>query len=256
MNPRTLVSWNVNGIRACIKNGFAGAFASFGADVVCLQEVKAEQQQAAFAPEGYSVFWNPAQKKGYSGTAIFSRAAPLSAAYGLGLPAHDAEGRVIALEFAAYYLVNVYTPNAREGLVRLPYRMEWEDAFRAYLQTLAAQKPVIVCGDLNVAHCEMDLARPAANRMNPGFTDQERGKMTELLAAGFVDTFRYFHPELRGAYSWWSYRMNARARNVGWRIDYFLASDSAKAMLTDAAILPEVYGSDHCPVTLRLAVDD
>ena len=249
-----LVSWNVNGIRSCIKHGFAEAFAGFDADIVCLQEVKAEREQAGFEPEGYRVYWNPAVKKGYSGTAVFSRCAPLSVRYGIGMEEHDQEGRVITLEYERFLLVNVYTPNARDGLTRLPYRMEWEDAFRKYLLALGERsgKPVIACGDMNVAHEEIDIARPAANHNNAGFTDAERGKFTELLASGFVDTFRWFNPELRGAYSWWSYRGGARARNVGWRIDYFIASNSARPMLQSAAILAEVQGADHCPVELTI----
>jgi exodeoxyribonuclease-3 len=247
-----LVSWNVNGIRACIKNGLWDAFAAFDADAVCLQEVKAEQEQAGLLPAGYHVFWNPAVKKGYSGTAVFCRAAPLRVQYGLGLAEHDQEGRVIALEFERYTLVNVYTPNARDGLVRLPYRMEWEDAFRTFLAELALRKPVLVCGDMNVAHQEIDIARPAANHNNPGFTDAERGKFTQLLATGFVDTFRWFHPTAADAYSWWSYRMQARERNVGWRIDYFLASQNALPLLSGASILADVHGADHCPVQLEV----
>ncbi len=253
MRSRKLISWNVNGIRACIKSGcFLEAFAGFDADVVCLQEVKAEQDQVDFAPEGYHVYWYPAVKKGYAGTAVFSRAAPLNVCYGIGIEAHDQEGRVITLEYEDYILVNVYVPNARHGLVRLPYRMEWEDAFRAYLIALNRQKPVIACGDMNVAHEEIDIARPAANHNNPGFTDAERGKFTELLASGFVDTFRSFHPEQRDAYSWWSYRSNARERNVGWRIDYFVASQDAVPLLDNASILAQVHGADHCPVRLDL----
>ncbi|MCL2298524.1 MAG: exodeoxyribonuclease III [Firmicutes bacterium] len=250
-----LISWNVNGIRACLKQGFADIFASFGADIVCIQETKAEASQvdtSLFLPEGHSAYWNSARKKGYSGTAIFTRFAPVNASFGIGIEEHDQEGRVITLEFNDFYLVNVYVPNSREGLVRLPYRMEWEDAFRAYLLTLDAKKPVLVCGDMNVAHEEIDIARPKTNHMNAGFTDQERAKMTELLAAGFVDTFRYFYPEKHGAYSWWSYRGGARDRNVGWRIDYWLASKRFAPRLAKAEILHTVYGADHCPVSLDI----
>ena len=250
-----LISWNVNGIRACLKWGFKDAFESFDADVVCLQETKAEASQvdaSLFLPEGYSAYWNSARKKGYAGTAIFTRVEALDVSFGLGLEEHDQEGRVITLGFGEFYLVNVYTPNSRDGLVRLPYRMEWEDAFRAYLLKLDADKPVVVCGDMNVAHEEIDLARPGPNRMNAGFTDAERQKMTELLAAGFVDTFRYFYPGKADAYSWWSYRGGARDRNVGWRIDYFLASKRFTPRLARAGILQDVYGADHCPVSLEI----
>ena len=248
-----LISWNVNGIRASLKWGFADAFQAFGADIICLQETKAEAAQvdtAAFLSGGWDAYWNSAQKKGYSGTAVFTRVAPQDISFGIGIPEHDTEGRVITLEFAAFYLVNVYVPNARHELVRLPYRMEWEDAFRTYLSKLDAKKPVIVCGDMNVAHQEIDIARPGPNRRRAGFTDEERGKMTELLAAGFVDTYRYFYPDTAHAYSWWSYRAGARERNVGWRIDYFLASRRLAPMLAGAGILCEVHGSDHCPVFL------
>lgn len=247
-----LISWNVNGIRACLGRNFAESFAAFNADIICLQEVKAEQTQADFAPEGYHIVWNAAQKKGYSGTAIFTRFAPISASLGIGDALHDAEGRVITLEFADFFVVNVYTPNSRDGLVRLDYRMAWEDAFRAYVCTLDKLKPVLICGDLNVAHQEIDLARPGPNRRNPGFTDEERGKMTELLDVGFVDTFRTFYPDRTQAYSWWSYRAAARERNVGWRIDYWLCSQRFAPRLAGAAILTDVYGSDHCPVSLEV----
>jgi len=249
-----LISWNVNGIRACLKHGFSETFASFGADIVCLQETKAQAEQVdtSFLPVGYHAWWNSAQKKGYAGTAIFTRFAPLNASFGIGMEEHDTEGRVITLEFNDFYLVNVYVPNSRDGLVRLPYRMEWEDAFRAYLLGLDAKKPVLVCGDLNVAHEEIDIARPKTNHFSAGFTDEERGKMTELLAAGFVDTFRYFYPDRRDAYSWWSYRGGARDRNVGWRIDYWLASKRFAPRLAKAEILHNVYGADHCPVGLEV----
>jgi len=250
-----LVSWNVNGIRACLKHGFQCAFENFDADVICLQETKAEAEQvdtSLFLPEGYNAYWNSAKKKGYSGTAIFTRVEPIDVSFGIGIEEHDQEGRVITLEFNDYYLVNVYVPNSRDGLVRLPYRMEWEDAFRAYLLTLDAQKPVVVCGDMNVAHEEIDLARPKTNHMSAGFTDAEREKMTELLAAGFVDTFRYFYPEKRDAYSWWSYRGGARDRNVGWRIDYFITSKRFTSRLARAEILHTIHGADHCPVSLEI----
>ncbi|MCL2532251.1 MAG: exodeoxyribonuclease III [Oscillospiraceae bacterium] len=247
-----LISWNVNGIRACLGRDFAEAFAAFDADIICLQEVKAEQAQVDFAPPGYHVYWNAAQKKGYSGTAVFTRMQPLSACYGIGCADHDSEGRVITLEFADFFVVNVYTPNSRDGLVRLDYRMTWEDAFRAYVCALDKQKPVLICGDLNVAHREIDLARPGPNRRNPGFTDEERGKLSELLDAGFVDTFRTFYPEKPQAYSWWSYRAGARERNVGWRIDYWLCSQRFAPRLAGAGILTAVYGSDHCPVSLEV----
>jgi len=250
-----LISWNVNGIRACLKHGFNETFAAFDADIVCLQETKAQAEQvdtSLFLPEGHSAYWNSAQKKGYSGTAIFTRFAPVNASFGIGIEEHDQEGRVITLEFNDFYLVNVYVPNSRDGLVRLPYRMEWEDAFRAYLLALDAKKPVLVCGDMNVAHEEIDIARPKTNHMSAGFTDEERGKMTELLAAGFVDTFRYFYPDKRGAYSWWSYRGGARDRNVGWRIDYWLASRRFAPRLAKAEILHNVHGADHCPVSLDI----
>jgi len=250
-----LISWNVNGIRACLKWGFADAFATFDADVVCLQETKAEAAQvdtSLFLPEGCNAYWNSAQKKGYAGTAVFTRVEPIDVSFGIGIEEHDQEGRVITVEFGEFYLVNVYVPNSRDGLVRLPYRMEWEDAFRAYLLGLDAKKPVVVCGDMNVAHEEIDLARPKTNHFNAGFTDQERGKMTELLAAGFVDTFRYFYPEKSDMYSWWSYRGGARDRNVGWRIDYFIASKRFAPRLARAGILADVHGADHCPVSLDI----
>jgi len=250
-----LVSWNVNGIRACLKSGFAEAFAAFGADIVCLQETKAEAEQvdtSLFLPDGYDAYWSSAQKKGYAGTAVFTRVKPMDVTFGIGIPEHDQEGRVITLEFGEFYLVNVYVPNSRDGLVRLPYRMEWEDAFRSYLLSLDAKKPVLACGDMNVAHEEIDIARPKTNHFNAGFTDQERAKMTALLAAGFVDTFRYFYPDQRDAYSWWSYRGGARDRNVGWRIDYWLASARFAPRLAKAEILCDVHGADHCPVTLDI----
>ncbi|MDY4517263.1 MAG: exodeoxyribonuclease III [Candidatus Spyradocola sp.] len=246
------VSWNVNGLRACMTKGFADFFAASDADVFCLQETKLQAGQIDFAPAGYHAYWNYAQKKGYSGTAVFTREEPLSVTYGLGIPEHDTEGRVITLEFSEFYFVCVYTPNAQEGLTRLPYRMTWEDDFRAYLHRLDERKPVIVTGDMNVAHQEIDLKNPKTNRGSAGFTDEERGKFTELLAAGFTDTFRALHPDALHAYSWWSYRFKARERNTGWRIDYFLVSNRLFPRVADAAIHADILGSDHCPVSLTL----
>ena len=246
------ISWNVNGLRAVAGKGFADVFAQLDADFFCLQETKLQAGQIDLEFLGYQSYWNYAQKKGYSGTAIYTRCQPLGVTYGIGQPEHDSEGRVITLEMPDFYLVNVYTPNSQDGLRRLDYRMAWEDAFRAYLSTLDKTKPVIVCGDMNVAHQEIDLKNPDTNHQNPGFSDQERGKMTELLAAGFTDTFRALYPEARDAYSWWSFRSNARARNVGWRIDYFLCSDRIKDKIRDAFIRPEIQGSDHCPVGLDI----
>ena len=246
------VSWNVNGLRACMTKGFADFFAAYDADVFCLQETKLQAGQIDFAPAGYHAYWNYAQKKGYSGTAVFTREEPLSVTYGLGIPEHDTEGRVITLEFSEFYFVCVYTPNAQEGLTRLPYRITWEDDFRAYLHRLDERKPVIVTGDMNVAHQEIDLKNPKTNRGSAGFTDEERGKFTELLAAGFTDTFRALHPDALHAYSWWSYRFKARERNTGWRIDYFLVSNRLFPRVADAAIHADILGSDHCPVSLTL----
>lgn len=246
--PMKFISWNVNGLRACDGKGFRESFAELDADFFCLQETKMQPGQLDIAFEGYNSYWNSAEKKGYSGTAIFSRHEPLAVTYGLGIEEHDHEGRVITLEMPDFFLVTVYTPNSQDGLRRLDYRMTWEDAFRAYLQTLDAKKPVIVCGDLNVAHQEIDLKNPKTNRTNAGFTDEERAKFTELLAAGFTDTFRFFNPELEGAYSWWSYRFHAREKNAGWRIDYFLTSNRLQPQLCSASIHNEVFGSDHCPV--------
>ena len=247
-----LVSWNVNGIRACLGKGLSDYVAQAGADVYCFQETKMQPGQADIGWEGYHAYWNGAEKKGYSGTAVVTRVEPQSVSYGLGLEEHDREGRVITVEFNGFYLVNVYTPNAQRELARLDYRMEWEDAFRAYLLGLDSVKPVVVCGDLNVAHHEIDLKHPKSNRGNAGFTDQERAKMTQLLEAGFVDSFRAFYPDRTGAYSWWSYMRNARANNAGWRIDYFLVSRRLMPQVRDSAIHPEVMGSDHCPVSLLL----
>lgn len=247
-----LISWNVNGLRACDGKGFREAFARLDADVFCLQETKMQEGQLDIAFDGYEAYWNYAEKKGYSGTAIFTRLRPLSVNYGMGIDEHDHEGRVITLELDGCYVVTVYTPNSQDGLRRLDYRMKWEDDFRRYLLDLDSRKPVIVCGDLNVAHREIDLKNPKTNRRNAGFTDEEREKMTTLLEAGFTDTFRHFHPDLEGAYSWWSYRFKAREKNAGWRIDYFLCSDRLVPQLTGAAIHNEVFGSDHCPVEVCL----
>ena len=246
------ISWNVNGLRACCDKGFRDIFQQLDADIFCLQETKMQAGQLDLQFEGYTSYWNYAEKKGYSGTAIFCRQQPLSVTYGIGIAEHDTEGRVITLEFADFYMVTVYTPNAQDGLKRLDYRMQWEDDFRAYLQALDTKKPVIVCGDLNVAHKEIDLKNPKGNKKNPGFTDEERGKFDTLLSAGFVDTFRHFYPDLEGAYSWWSYRFHAREKNVGWRIDYFLTSERLREKLTGAKIHADVFGSDHCPVEVTL----
>ena len=246
------VSWNVNGLRACLKKGFLESFQALDADVFCLQETKMQPGQAELDLPGYQEFWNSAEKKGYSGTAVFTRVPPLSVSYDIGDDAHVGEGRSITLEFEDFYLVTVYTPNAQDGLARIDYRMDWEDAFRAYLLSLDAKKPVVVCGDLNVAHQEIDLKNPKPNRGNPGFSDQEREKFSQLLASGFTDTFRWRYPDLAGAYSWWSYRFHARENNAGWRIDYFLSSDRLRDRITDAAIHADIYGSGHCPVSLTL----
>ncbi len=247
-----LISWNVNGLRAVVGKGFMDIFNELDADVFCLQETKLQAGQIALELPGYHQYWNYAVRKGYSGTAVFTKAEPLSAAYGLGIEEHDQEGRVITLEFERFFLVNVYTPNAKEGLARIDYRMRWEDDFKAYLKKLEQTKPVVLCGDLNVANEEIDLKNPKSNRGNAGFSDQERGKIKALLSDGFIDTFRYFYPDLTGAYSWWSYRFNARKNNAGWRIDYFIVSESLKGELREAAILSDIYGSDHCPVMLRI----
>lgn len=252
MAVKKFISWNVNGIRACLNKDFYRSFASLDADIFCLQETKMQEGQAELTLEGYHQYWNYAEKKGYSGTAVFSKEEPLSVSYGLGIPEHDTEGRVITLEFENYYFITVYVPNSRDGLVRLDYRMDWEDAFRAYVKKLDETKPVIFCGDLNVAHKEIDLKNPKTNRKNPGFTDEERGKFTDLLAAGFTDTFRYFYPDLENIYSWWSYRFSARAKNSGWRIDYFVTSERLNKNLVDAKIHNEIFGSDHCPVELTI----
>ena len=247
-----LISWNVNGLRACVGKGFLDAFAEFGADAVCLQETKLQQGQIDLNLEGYQQYWNYAEKKGYSGTACFTRPQPLNVRLGIGKEEHSHEGRAITLEFPQLYLVNLYVPNAQEGLARIDYRMQWEDDFRAYLMELDKKKPVVLCGDLNVAHEEIDLKNPKSNRGSAGFSDQERGKMTELLSSGFTDTFRALYPERTGAYTWWSYRFNARKNNAGWRIDYFIVSDRLLPRVRDNIIHAEVEGSDHCPVELVL----
>ena len=244
------ISWNVNGLRAVVKKGFEDIFWSLDADFVCLQETKLQEGQISLDLPGYESYWSYAEKKGYSGTVIFTKHTPLSVSYNLGIPEHDTEGRAVTLEYEDFYLVCVYTPNAQDELKRLDYRMRWEDDFREYLCKLDGKKPVIVCGDMNVAHSEIDLKNPATNRGNPGFSDEERGKFTELLEAGFTDSFRYLYPDKTDAYSWWSYRAGARARNVGWRIDYFVVSDRLRDNIKEAYILPEVMGSDHCPVGL------
>ena len=246
------ISWNVNGLRACETKGFREAFRTLDADFFCLQETKLQGGQIEMEFEGYTSYWNYAEKKGYSGTAIFTRHTPLSVTYGLGVEEHDHEGRVITLEMPEFYLITVYTPNSQDGLKRLDYRMTWEDAFRAYMQELDKKKPVIVCGDLNVAHKEIDLKNPKTNRMNAGFTDQEREKFQTLLDAGFTDTFRYFYPDQEGIYSWWSYRFKAREKNAGWRIDYFVVSDRLREKLSGASIHTEIFGSDHCPVEVDI----
>lgn len=247
-----LVSWNVNGLRACLGKGFLDFCKDVDADVICLQETKMKPEQAEFDLPGYDRFWNSADKAGYSGTAVFTRVPPLSVSYGFGGDEHRHEGRVITAEFEGFYLVCCYTPNAKDGLARIDYRMQWEDDFRAYLCQLGEGKPVILCGDLNVAHEEIDLKNPKSNRGNAGFSDQERGKMTELLAAGFTDAFRYLYPEKTGAYTWWSYRLNARKNNAGWRIDYFLVQDGLKGSIKDFIIHDGVLGSDHCPIQLDI----
>jgi len=247
-----LISWNVNGLRACLDKGFMDFFREAEADVFCLQEIKLSSGQLDLELPGYHQYWNYAEKKGYSGTAIFSRQEPLSVSYGIGVPEHDHEGRVIAAEFPEYYVVTVYTPNSQRELTRLDYRMEWEAAFLAYLKKLEERKPVIFCGDLNVAHREIDLKNPKSNRHNAGFTDEERNCFTKVLENGFVDTFRHFYPDLEGAYSWWSYMAQSRARNIGWRIDYFVCSEVLRDRLEDAKIHAQVMGSDHCPVELDI----
>ncbi len=247
-----LISWNVNGLRACLNKGFLDFFQREAPDVLCLQETKLQPHQIELDLPGYHQYWNSAEKKGYSGTALFTKSEPLAVTYGIGIPEHDTEGRVITAEYEGFYLVCCYTPNAQRGLTRLDYRMLWEDAFRVYLKGLDEKKPVILCGDLNVAHQEIDLKNFKTNRGNAGFTDEERGKMTELLDAGFVDSFRYLYPDVTGAYSWWSYMYHARENNAGWRIDYFICSQRLKDRIADSKILADVMGSDHCPVELDL----
>ena len=249
-----LISWNVNGLRACEGKGFSDIFKKLDADIFCLQETKMQAGQLDMEFAGYQSFWNYAEKKGYSGTAIFTRISPLKASYGIGIEEHDHEGRVITLEFESFFMVCVYTPNSQEELKRLDYRMKWEDDFRAYLTGLDKKKPVIVCGDMNVAHKEIDLKNPKTNHNNAGFTDQEREKFTLLLEAGFTDTWRHFYPDMEGVYSWWSYRFQSRQRNTGWRIDYFLTSNSLKDRLKDAKIHTDILGSDHCPVELDIDI--
>lgn len=247
-----IISWNVNGIRACVQKGFLDFFNEIDADIFCIQESKMQEGQLELELEGYHQYWNYAQKKGYSGTAIFSKVEPMNVNYGLGISEHDTEGRVITLEFEDFYMVTVYTPNSQVELARLDYRMKWEDAFKEYLSGLDSKKPVIVCGDMNVAHNEIDLKNPKTNHKNAGFTDEEREKFGQLLDAGFVDTFRFFYPEVTDIYSWWSYRFSARAKNTGWRIDYFLTSKRLNDKLQDAKIHTEILGSDHCPVELDI----
>ena len=247
-----LISWNVNGLRACLTKGFEDFFKDMSADIFCVQETKMHPDQAQFDLIGYEKFWNSAIKKGYSGTAIFTRIPPLSVTYGMGMEEHDQEGRIITMEFEEFFLVNVYTPNAKRELLRLEYRMKWEDDFRAYLKTLDQIKPVLICGDLNVAHEEIDIKNPKTNRRSAGFTDEERGKLTTLLQGGFTDSFRHLYPDKKDAYTWWSYMMNARSRNIGWRIDYFLLSNRLRDSIKDATIHAEILGSDHCPVGIEL----
>ncbi|SDF08857.1 exodeoxyribonuclease III [Sporomusa acidovorans] len=247
-----LISWNVNGLRACLNKGFSDFFTSINADIFCVQETKMQQTQSELELADYQQYWNSAVKKGYSGTAVFTRIKPVSVTYGMDIAEHDQEGRIITLEFADFYLVNVYTPNSQRELARLDYRMKWEDAFSGYLSELNKGKPVITCGDFNVAHQEIDIKNPKTNRKNAGFTDEERAKMTLLLQSGFTDTFRSVYPDKRDAYTWWSYMMNARARNIGWRIDYFLISDRLKNSIKEASIYADILGSDHCPIGLEL----
>lgn len=247
-----LVSWNVNGLRACRSKGFNGFFSNVDADIFCVQETKMQQDQSDLCFIGYEEYWNSAIKKGYSGTAVFTRVKPLAVTYGMNLEDHDQEGRMLTLEFDRFFLVNVYTPNSQRGLSRLDYRISWEDDFRAYLKQLALKKPVIVCGDMNVAHKEIDIKNPKANKRNAGFTDEERNKMTSLIESGFTDTFRYIYPDKEDAYTWWSYMANARARNIGWRIDYFLISDNLKEFVKDSTIYSDIMGSDHCPIGLTI----
>lgn len=248
------ISWNVNGLRACVQKGFLDFFHTVDADFFCIQESKLQEGQIELDLPGYYQYWNYAEKKGYSGTAIFAKKEPLAVTYGIGIPEHDREGRVITLEYEAFYLVACYTPNSQNELVRLPYRMDWEDAFLSYLKVLDERKPVILCGDLNVAHQEIDLKNPKTNHQNAGFSDEERAKMSTLLDAGFTDTFRYFYPDAEGIYSWWSYRFKSREKNAGWRIDYFITSKRLEEKLEKAAILTDILGSDHCPIELDVTL--
>lgn len=248
------ISWNVNGLRACVQKGFLDFFHTVDADFFCIQESKLQEGQIELDLPGYYQYWNYAEKKGYSGTAIFAKKEPLAATYGIGIPKHDREGRVITLEYEAFYLVTCYTPNSQNELVRLPYRMDWEDAFLSYLKVLDEKKPVILCGDLNVAHQEIDLKNPKTNHQNAGFSDEERAKMSTLLDAGFTDTFRYFYPDAEGIYSWWSYRFKSREKNAGWRIDYFITSKRLEEKLEKATILTDILGSDHCPIELDVTL--
>lgn len=247
-----LISWNVNGLRACVGKGFEDFFKEADADIFCVQETKLQEGQIDFAPSGYYCYWNYAEKKGYSGTAVFSKAEPLGVTYGIGIEEHDKEGRVITLEFEDFYFVTVYVPNSKRELARLDYRMKWEDDFLTYIKSLDEKKPVIYCGDLNVAHKEIDLKNPKTNHKNAGFTDEERGKFSNVLDAGFTDTYRYFYPDAEGVYSWWSYMFKAREKNAGWRIDYFITSNRLDSKLTDAKIHTDILGSDHCPVELDI----
>lgn len=249
---KRIISWNVNGIRACVKKGFLDYFNAMDADIFCIQESKLQEGQIDLNLEGYHQYWNYAEKKGYSGTAIFTKEEPISVFYGLGIEEHDKEGRVITLEYHDFYIVTVYTPNSKPELARLTYRMQWEDDFREYIKALDEKKPVIICGDLNVAHNEIDLKNPKNNSKNPGFSDEERGKFTSFLGSGFIDTYRHFYPDKEGAYSWWSYRFKARENNAGWRIDYFCVSKRLQERLVEAGIHSEVLGSDHCPVELKI----
>jgi exodeoxyribonuclease-3 len=246
------ISWNVNGLRACMKKGFEEYFLEEDADIFCLQETKLQEGQIDFAPEGYHAYWNYAEKKGYSGTAVFTKKEPVSVTYGMGIEEHDREGRLITLEFEDYYFLTLYTPNSQNELARLPYRMQWEEDFLAYINGLNEKKPVIFCGDLNVAHQEIDLKNPKTNRKNAGFTDEERGKFSHLLENGYVDTFRYLYPDATGIYSWWSYRFKAREKNAGWRIDYFVVSERLREQIKSAEIRTQVFGSDHCPIMLEM----
>ena len=253
-NIMKLISWNVNGIRACVNKGFIDFFEKINADIFCIQETKCQPDQIELEFDGYKSFWNSAEKKGYSGTAIYTKKEPISVKYGIGIEEHDKEGRVITLEFDNFYMVDIYTPNSKRGLERLDYRQVWEDEIRKYLLKLNETKPVVMCGDLNVAHKEIDLKNPKTNRGNAGFTDEEREKMTELLDAGFIDTFRYLYPDKEEAYSWWSYMGRAREKNVGWRIDYFIVSKDINNKIKDAKIHPEIMGSDHCPIELDIDI--